>query len=130
TTASGPYFFVNPRSSTDAKFHPPDQAAVVRGQAFLFGHIFSGEPLHTSPENAPTFNQHRDLRDLPSGAGENRLALFHEGLAALFIIAAPEAGVHGILRALEIALTLVLHHFADHRLHGANGQRRISSNSL
>src|SRR3954471_10793583 len=44
----------------------------------------------------------RTAQIFQSGSGEDRLALFHEGLAALFIIAALEAGVHGILRALEI----------------------------
>ena len=42
-----------------------------------------------------------------SKAPKIRLALFHERLAALFIIAALEAGVHGGLRPLEVALALV-----------------------
>src|SRR6185437_628693 len=65
TTASGPYFFVNPRSSTDATRYPPNLCR--------------------------SFPHERTARILFSF--EHRLAFLHEGLAAFLVVGALEAGV-------------------------------------
>src|ERR1051325_11677371 len=59
TTAFGPYFFVNPRNSTDAT-----------------GYLSKAFNPH----------EHRGGRSRPLAAREHRLALLHEGLAAFFVV--------------------------------------------
>src|SRR5262249_3091950 len=97
TTASEPYFFVNPRSSTDA----------------------TGFPFTAYATRTPA-------RRESSASGEHRLALLHESLAAFLVVLAAEAGIDRVLRPLEITLGLVLHHLADHRFDRLDGQRRVA----
>src|ERR1700742_4544425 len=59
TTAFEPYFFVNPRNSTDA----------------------TGFPFKSSATQTPA-------RRETSASGEHRLALLHEGLATFLVVAA------------------------------------------
>src|SRR6476620_11020388 len=88
TTAWGPYFFVNPRSSTDATGN------------LSINHQSTGTPV-------PVKNA------FASGASEHRLALLHKGLAAFLIVAAHEAGGDRVVSMLHVAIALVLHHLAD-----------------
>src|SRR3954453_7910902 len=46
--------------------------------------------------------------------GEHRLSLLHEGVAALDVVLAAEAGVDHVLHARDVALRLVLGELADH----------------
>src|SRR6185436_5251458 len=87
-------------------------------------------PPETSQQPPTSTNTGSGQKCLASGAYEHRLALFHESLAAFLIIAALEAGVHRVLRTLQVALAFVLHHLADHRLDRLDGQWRVASDHI
>src|SRR3954449_9629932 len=67
---------------------------------------------------------------IPSGPGEHRLALLHEGIAALDVVLATEAGLHRLVGAFHVALRLILQDFADHLLDRADGERRVARDRL
>src|SRR5262245_48590315 len=81
TTASEPYFFVRFPNSPDATFPPCARFVPARH-----------------------FKRQTPARAGNSGSGEDRLALFHERLAAFLVVVALEAGIDEILRELDVAL--------------------------
>src|SRR5712691_3760055 len=70
------------------------------------------------------------VRSRRSGPREHRLALFHEGRAALDVVLAVEALLHQLGGARQVALALLLHHFADDVLDRADGERRVARNRV
>src|SRR5258708_591013 len=60
-----------------------------------------------------------------SAAGEGRLALLHEGLAAFLVVGAVETLLHQLLEQLLVALARRLAELADRQLRGAHRQRRV-----
>src|SRR5665647_938813 len=63
-------------------------------------------------------------------AGESRLSLLHEGLAAFGIIAAGEAFRHQVGAFFQVALGARLDHLADDEFDRVDRQRRISTDGF
>src|SRR5580704_16297484 len=72
----------------------------------------------------------RPARNRTSCAREHRLALFHEGAAALGIVLALEALLDHGGAFREIALAFVLDHLADREFRGGDGERRVFADRL
>src|SRR6185369_201744 len=105
TTAADPYRLVRFRNSTDATRALPFNTPLVAALVIV----------------ADAFR---------SGAGERRLALFHEGLAAFFIIVAGEAFRHQIGAALQVALALRLDRLADDIFDRIDRQRGVATDRV
>src|SRR5688572_29709268 len=67
-------------------------------------------------------------RNLMSFPREDRLAFFHERLAAFLVIGAVEAFLDP--RAAQLGVVVLLHHLADDALGGAHGERRVAADVL
>src|SRR5947199_3380419 len=81
----------------------------------------------------PMSSQHSyflKFRAAISGSRERRLALFHEGGAALGVILAGEALLDQLRAAREVALALVAHGLVDDEFFGRHRKRRVASDGL
>src|ERR1700753_3490422 len=79
-------------------------------------HDAAGSPVARDPT----------LRDHASAADERRLALLHEGAAALDEVLAVEAALDQLGAAREVALAFVGHRLVGDELDRVDGERRVA----
>src|SRR5882762_892637 len=86
----------------------------------------SKQPASSVSAASAAVSRAASLMAVISSAGELRLALLHEGAAALDVVGAGEALRDEALRGADIALGVILQQLGDGALDRRNGEGRIS----